>query len=111
MLKGPKFGEPLTFDLDEAKSTIKDKLAEFIKEISETKKIPIASFIPWQNKIMELVENKTETFITASEKHSIFKDWHVSLELEKLQKDFVFCPIDNAANNIAIANAYMLPIF
>ncbi len=44
-----KYREPHTFDLDEAKTIINDNVEEFIKRISETKKISLATFTPWKN--------------------------------------------------------------
>ena len=63
----------------------------FIKGISVTKKISLATFNPWKNKILEII-NKRIAF-TPTEKQNVFLDDHVSGELYRLYKSFVCCPI------------------
>ena len=56
--KGPNFCEPLKVDFDVARSTILDGLSTLIETLSESKKKSKISFVPWQDKIMEIVDNK-----------------------------------------------------
>ena len=56
--KGPNFREPMKVDFDVARDTILDSLSTFIETLSELKKKPGLSFVPWRDKIMEIVDNK-----------------------------------------------------
>ena len=103
--KGPNFREPMKVDFDVARDTILDSLSTFIETLSELKKKPGLSFVPWRDKIMEIVDNKihfTKLKFKPSEPVSVLKDPEAMKVLKKLQNNFVFVPIDKASNNIAI---------
>ena len=103
--KGPNFREPVKVDFDVARSCILDGLSTLIETLSESKKKSKISFIPWQDKIMEIVDNKihfTSLKFKPSEPVSVLKDPEAMKVLKKLQNNFVFVPIDKASNNVAI---------
>ena len=103
--KGPNFREPVKVDFDVARSCILDGLSTLIETLSESKKKSKVSFVPWQDKIMEIVDNKihfTSLKFKPSEPVSVLKDPEAMKVLKKLQNNFVFVPIDKASNNVAI---------
>ena len=89
-------------DFDVARSTILDGLSTLIETLSESKKKSKISFVPWQDKIMEIVDNKihfTSLKFKLSEPVSVLKDPEAMKVLKKLQNNFVFVPIDKASND------------
>lgn len=102
--KGPKYREPTEINWDDAKGIIEGGVDEFMKGLSETKRISPLTLQNWKNSIFELVDNKIKKYsprIKSKKVQSVFDDVEAKTELKRLQNDFVIVPIDKAANNIA----------
>ena len=102
--KGPKYREPTEIKWEDAKGVIEGGVDDFMKGLSETKRISPLTLQNWKNSIFELVDNKIKKYsprIKSKKVQSVFDDVEAKTELKRLQNDFVIVPIDKAANNIA----------
>ena len=102
--KGPKYREPTEIKWEDAKGVIEGGVDDFMKGLSETKRISPLTLQNWKNSIFELVDNKIKKYsprIKSKKVQSVFDDVEAKSELKRLQNDFVIVPIDKAANNIA----------
>ena len=102
--KGPKYREPAEIKWEDAKGVIEGGVDDFMKDLSETKRISSLTLLNWKNSIFELVDNrirKCAPKIKSKKVKSVFDDNEAKAELKRLQKDFVIVPIDKAANNLA----------
>lgn len=101
--KGPKYREPTELKWDVAKSIIEGGVNDFMKGLSETKRISPLTLVNWKNSIFELVDNRIRKCgpkIKSKTVKSVFDDCEAKAELKRLQNDFVIVPIDKAANNL-----------
>ena len=104
-LKGPKYREPVTINLKNAKDAITTSIDQLIKHWSDTKKIDTVIFNDWKHTLFEILDKR----ILDVNNKSNFKKFKPLLEqksikasLKELHERFVICPIDKAASNVAI---------
>ena len=103
--KGPKFREPTGINFDDALMHIDVALDNYIESLSNIKKVDISSFSAWKKQVIDAVQSKSNVFkpkFTNTPPSSVLGDPLVKSELKVLHDRFVFCPIDKAANNVAI---------
>ena len=102
--KGPNYREPVLIDFKIAKESIINGLNECISNWSSKSNISPTCFLPWKSNIIERLEDKIKNLKTRIKPRQVkqcFNDPKVVSDLESLHKDFVICPIDKAANNVA----------
>ena len=102
--KGPKYREPEQIDWGSARETVKTGIEDFIKNLSDTKRVAVNHFQNWKFSLLELVDQKISKYSTKIKSRpvkSVFQDPDAKAELNRLRNHFVIVPIDKAANNVA----------
>ena len=103
--KGPNYREPKTLNYHKCKQTIQSSLASSIQDLAVKYKLPVQNFIPWKDKILELVDSRIRSLKSRnvpSATKPILQDEETLSSLSELHSKFVVVPIDKAANNVAI---------
>ena len=98
--KGPKYREPEQIDWGSARETVKTGIEDFIKNLSETKRVAVNYFQNWKFSLLELVDNKISKYSTKIKSRAVkseFQDPDAKAELNRLRYHFVIVPIDKAA--------------
>ena len=94
MSKGLKYREPTEIKWEDAKGVIEGGVDDFMKGLSETKRISPMTLLNWKNSIFELVDNRIDKYapkIKSKNAKSVFDDDKAKAELKRLQNDFVIC--------------------
>ena len=86
---------------DTALRCITSAIEKYIKKINDQINKPVREFVVWRFEILKVVKGKLGNMQTYKY-FSVLKDVEVNKELDKLKEDFVFTPVDKAANNISI---------
>ena len=86
---------------DSALRYITSAIDKYIKNISNRINKPIREFSSWRTEILKVVKSKLDG-MQPYKYFNCLKDKEVQKELNKLKDDFVFTPVDKAANNISI---------
>ena len=103
--KGPNYREPKTLNYHKCKQTIQSSLASSIQDLAVKYKLPVQNFIPWKDKILELVDSRIRSLKSRnvpSATKPILQDEETLSSLSELHSKFFVVPIDKAANNVAI---------
>ena len=104
LCKGPKYKEPVSINLSNCKTEIKNSLTKFSSDWCNKKGVPVKCFTHWISIVMEKVNNKIKKLkskIKFSKVKQVLRDPEVISYLNVLQEQYIMCPIDKAANNIA----------
>jgi len=75
--KGPKYREPTDIKWEDAKGVIEGGVDDFMKGLSETKRISPMTLLNWKNSIFELVDNRIDKYapkIKSRKPKSVFND-------------------------------------
>ena len=99
--KGLGYHEQQPPNKDKALVAIESGLDSYIHSVSKIMSTQINCFIPWKVEVMKQVKRKLAS--SKSYKYNnVLSKQNVKNELAKLKKDFVFIPIDKAAQNVCI---------
>ena len=104
LCKGPKYREPVPINFSNCKTEIKNSLTKFSSDWCNKKGVPVKCFTQWISIVMEKVNKKIEELknkFKFSRVKQVLRDPEVVSYLKLLQEQYVMCPIDKAANNIA----------
>ena len=104
LCKGPKYREPVSINFSNCKTEIKNSLTKFSSDWCNKKGVPVKCFTQWISIVMEKVNKKIEELKSKfkfSRVKQVLRDPEVVSYLNILQEQYVMCPIDKAANNIA----------
>lgn len=84
-----------------ALKSITSAIDKYIGSISGKINKSVRMFSTWRAEILKTVKSKLDS-MEPYRYYSCLKDVEVKAELSKLQEDFVFTPVDKAANNVSI---------
>ena len=104
LCKSPKYREPVSINFSKCKTEIKNSLTKFSSDWCNRKGVSVTCFTQWISIVMEKVNKKIEELknkFKFSRVKKVLRDPEVVSYLNILQKQYVMCPIDKAANNIA----------
>ena len=104
LCKGPKYREPVSINVSNCKTEIKNSLTKFSSDWCNKKGVPVKCFTQWISIVMEKVNKKIEELknkFKFSRVKQVLRDPEVVSYLKILQEQYAMCPIDKAANNIA----------
>ena len=99
--KGLNFHDQKPPDREQVFNAVKSGLDKYIHEVSSKVKYHISQFTAWKAELLKLVR----VFLNKSKSYSynnVLSKPSVKEALKELHDDFVFVPIDKAANNVAI---------
>ena len=102
--KGPNFRTPKTINFSKCLDSIKLALTENIEKYADKHNLQAADFVPWKEKILELVNSKVDVLkatVIPKKTNPILKQPSVIEALKKLHSLYVITPIDKASKNIA----------
>ena len=102
--KGPKYREPVFVNFSNCETKIKNSLINFSLDWCNKMEGPVKWFTVWISLVMEKVNKSIEELkgnFKFSKVKQVSKDTKVISYLKILQEQYVMCPIDKAANNIA----------
>ena len=91
-------------DWGSARETVKTGIEDYIKNLSDTKRVAVNHFKNWKFSLLELVDKKHSKYSTKIKSRpvkSVFQDPDAKAELNRLRNHFVIVPIDKVANNAA----------
>ena len=104
LCKGPKYREPVSINFSNCKTEIKNSLTKFSFDWCNIKGVPVKCFTQWISIVMEKINKKIEELknkFKFSWVKQVLRDPEVVSYLNIFQEQYVMCPIDKAANNIA----------
>ena len=107
MEKGTKFREPRFIEASQLRSSILSSLDDFILKLCKKYKTEKIHFEDWKTGVQTILDNmlnflqKYKPWLFKA-KPSVLKHLDVKESLIDLQKKYVFCSIDKAANNFVI---------
>ena len=104
LCKGPKYREPVSISFSNCKTEINNSLTKFSSDWSNRKGVPVKCFTQWISIVMENFNKKIEELkkkFKFKRVKEVLRDPEVVSYLNILQEQYVMCPIDKAANNIA----------
>ena len=104
LCKGPKYREPVSIHFSYCKTEIKNSFTKFSSDWCNKKGVPVKCFTQSISIVMEKVNKKIEELknkFKFSRVKQVLRDPDVVSYLNILQEQYVMCPIDKAANNIA----------
>ena len=104
--KGLNYREQQPPNKTEAYNSIISAIDIYIHKMSVALNKPIASFNEWRNNILEESKRRLDNIRPYRYNKVLYKDSEEDIALKKLQKDFVFVPVDKAGNNIAVICKY-----
>ena len=99
--KGLNFHEQQPPDINKAYLSIKSGLDSYISKITDKLHLPLCQFTGWKNTILEHVEKKLR-HSKQYKFNNVLSKRSNAVDLENLQKNFVFVPVDKASNNVGI---------
>ena len=103
--KGPKYREPVNINFETAKEEITKSLNSFIVQIlAKYINLTIFDFTEWVEHIKNTVANKITSLTNFQPKNvaNVLDNYLAQACLKDLHSKFVLCPVDKAANNVAI---------
>ena len=104
LCKGPEYREPVSINFSNCKTEMKNSLTEFSSDWCNKKRVPVKCFTQWISIVMEKVNKKIKELksnFKLSKVKQFLRDPEAISYLNILQEQYVMCPIDKAANNIA----------
>jgi hypothetical protein len=104
MSKGPKYREPVKVDFDLAIKDITEALDAYIALICTDKDLLATSFTSWKEAVIEKIRSNIANITNFVPRNvtSVLRKPSTINYLNELHSKFVLCPIDKAANNIAV---------
>ena len=99
--KGHKYREPVSINFSNCKTEIKNSLTKFSFDWCNKKGVPVKCFTQWMSLVMEKVNKRIKELKNKFKVKQVLKDPNVISYLNILQEQYVMCPIDKAASNIA----------
>ena len=104
LCKGPKYREAVSINFSNCKTEIKNSLTKFSSDWCDKKGVPVKCFTQWISIVLEKVDKKIEELknkFKFSRIKQVLRDPEVVSYLNILQEQYVMCPLDKAASNIA----------
>ena len=102
--KGPKYREPVPINWQEVVGSVSEGLNNCINKWCSLKAINADIFIPWKEKVLELVQDQITVLqnrMSCNMVSEVLKDPVVVSALKCLHEKYVLCPIDKATGNIS----------
>ena len=107
LCKGLEYREPVSINFSNCKAEIKNSFTKFPSDWCNKKGVPVKCLTQWISVVMEEVNKKVKerkskfNFNFNFKVKQVLTDPEVFSYLNILQEQYVMCPIDKAANNIA----------
>ena len=109
LCKGPKYREPVSINFSNCETEIKNRITKFSSDWCNKKGVHVKfstcqSFTQWISIVTEKVNKKIKELKSKfkfSKVKQVLRDPEEIFYLNILQEQYIMCPIDKAANNIA----------